>query len=442
MATFVTDSGVTIFGNAVNRFQTDQIYNAGVGNTFIGIGGNIDITGFAFPFGSTPTDSNTTIDLNSSGGAISHVNDTFSLDGYNNALYNTAAINHSTIHFSVLGDGSSNYVELGAASGDPNVSGSTVSVKIGVDPSATAPGGYNYVNIDNTGGTNNVDAGGPNNTVVLNGDATNSVTLGGGGAIVTIGYAGDGLSTYSSTVNLTGAGDTFTGGDENFTINGHGMSGAMISAGNGNDIFNLGGGADNTVTAGTGNDTVTASGTGDMGTFGPGDDTVSSTRAGTWTFNDNANDMTTATLGSGNTVDQNNGALDATLNGNRDTLNLNDTTSGTSIDSNGNLETFAFTNNASGSVTLNPVSSGDQLSVTGSSNDYTGTVSIADLNSTNAVVTLADLYTPGGVAITSFSQMLSDLHVSATGDVLPLLGGGEIKFAAGTTFSASSFKFA
>ena len=44
---WITGSGQAVFGASLNKNQTDNFLNSGVGNMFTGIGGNINITGIA-----------------------------------------------------------------------------------------------------------------------------------------------------------------------------------------------------------------------------------------------------------------------------------------------------------------------------------------------------------------------------------------------------------
>ncbi len=70
--------------------------------------------------------------------------------------------------------------------------------------SANGSGGGNTVILGNTDGTNTVSLGGLLNKVTLNGDATNSVTFGGGAATATIGFKDDDLFGFTSTVTFCG----------------------------------------------------------------------------------------------------------------------------------------------------------------------------------------------------------------------------------------------
>ena len=129
---WITNSGQTVFGAALNKNQTDNFLNSGVGNTFIGIGGNINVTGIARSGSPTDpaTDTNTMIELTSSqSSSIKGVSDTFTLDGKQqpHSSTTTTPIQNSTINFTVLGNGGDNNVELG------DVTNSKITVAIGID---------------------------------------------------------------------------------------------------------------------------------------------------------------------------------------------------------------------------------------------------------------------------------------------------------------------
>ena len=249
-----------------------------------GEGGNINVTGLT-------TDSNTTVVLNSVTSAITGVSDTFILDGNTNSLTNGSPMAFaSTISDRVLGNGGSNSVNL------TNAFTSTVSVNIGVDPSAFAPAGHNTVNIANSGGTNTVNLGGPNNTVnlvgsvntvsdggpaglvTLNGNATNTVSFGGGAATVKIGSTDDDLFGRSSTVTFSGIGNLLNGGDENYTVSGSTGS-STVHVGDGENSITMGGanniisvwGGDNSINAGGGGSHVTILGLDGTGAATPTD---------------------------------------------------------------------------------------------------------------------------------------------------------------------------
>ena len=257
---WITGSGQKVFGTSLNKNQTDNFLNSGVGNTFTGIGGNINITGIASSGVPTdpPTDNNTTVNLTSASPPINGVKDTFTLDGSNNSLSDKTATTGSTIKFSVLGNGGANGVNV------TDASTSKITVAIGVDSTATAPAGGNTVNISNIGGTNSVDIGGAKNAVTLNGEATNTVMFTTGGNTVNIGSppvpGDDDLFGNTATVTFAGTGNTLFGGDENFTVSGS-TGNSAVHLGDGTNVITMGG-TNNTVSVWGGNNNINAGGGG------------------------------------------------------------------------------------------------------------------------------------------------------------------------------------
>jgi hypothetical protein len=144
----------------------------------------------------------------------------------------------------------------------------------------TGTGGPNLVSFVNHGGTTSIAlgtagnaVGGANAPLILNGDANNSVSYAyGGGAVVNIGSAVDGLSAYDSTVALAGIDNIVAGGDENFTV-GNSSGFNDVTLGNGTDQVALGGDS-NTVVLGNGNDSLTFVGAHDSAMLGTGNDAV------------------------------------------------------------------------------------------------------------------------------------------------------------------------
>jgi hypothetical protein len=247
----ITDTGKTFYGTATNNTQLDNYSLQGADDTIIGEGGDITIqTPYA-------VDTGTHVYLNALlgnrttglGDTITGVTDKISLHGSNNVLASgvpepgvyTAPIVDSTITYTVAGNGGGNTVSL------QNLYDSTVGVTLGTyEPAA----GGNTVEIFNssydTDGTakNTVAVTGLNNSVTLNGDATNIVSFSAGGANVTIGYYDDDAwgFGYTSKVTITGGDNIINGGDENFTINGSRATGGnnTIALGDGNNTITLG----------------------------------------------------------------------------------------------------------------------------------------------------------------------------------------------------------
>jgi hypothetical protein len=325
-------------------------------------------------------------------------------------------------------------VQLGAGTGDTvslgDAAGSVTGTGLGVTTVTQA--GPNTVTVNLNNGTGHITLGDGNDTVTANGNAS-MVTAGNGADTVTANGGGDTISlgNGSNTVTANGTGDTITLGN-----------GANTVTANGNG---------DTFTFGNGNNNVTANGNGDTGMFSTpffgGNNTLVATGSGdVWTFKENAASTVTATLGSNDSLTQGRGSLDATLLGSGDSVTLSMVNSiGTTITANGNNDNFEFMNNSGGALVLNPSSTGDNLKFDGASMDFTGTATVSGLNAEPSPfadnVFMNGLYTTGGAHITSFTQMYDDMSLTPTGDVLSLLGGGEIKFAANTVFNSSSFHY-
>jgi len=202
-------------GNALNNTQTDQFQVYGAGNMILSLGGNLIVNGGNLPpYGG---DTTTTIMLEPTSG----VTDTMKVDGWNNSLVGLGPLSDSTVTFTVMG------------------------VR-----------GGNTVNLDNSGGTTTISMLGPDNSVTLNGDATNSISSPGGTASVTVGSPDDNLFGYSTTIGLGGTDNTVNGGDENFSVSG---GQGTVVLGDGTDNVSMTG-TGNSVTVGGGNDSITAGG--------------------------------------------------------------------------------------------------------------------------------------------------------------------------------------
>ena len=416
----ITDSGVVVYGSALAIPQTDNFFNFGTGNTIIGEGGNINVTGLL-------TDSNTTVNLNSVSGAITGVSDTFTLNGSKNSLTDTTPTTGSTINFKVLGNGGSNSVNV------PDASSSTVNVAIGVDPTATAPAGHNSVTLYNMGGTNTVSLGGPDNTAWLCGAvntatiggpggnvwamgwATNDITFGGGAATVSVGHADDDHFGYSTTVNFAGTGNLLNGGDENFTVSGSTGSSA-VHVGDGENSITMGGtgntvsvwGGDNTINAGGGGSHVTILGLDGTGAATPTDsdapppddgpvpmsptdwvtisgagDSVSATyenvniwgtaiSGATVTLGNGNNTVVLAGPGGGNHVTVGNGGNGIAVGGSGNVITVGDGANGVTLNGNGNMVTVTDPTGLGSDIIQLGVGSGDTVALGHAAGSVTG----------------------------------------------------------------------
>ena len=323
-----------------------------------------------------------------------------------------------------LEGGTGDVVNLGHAAGSVTGTGPATGL------TTVTQTGPNAVTINLNNGIGHITLGDGNDTITANGAAT------------TI-KAGNG----ADTVTANGGGDTINLGNGSNKVTANGL-GDTISLGGGNNTVTANGGADK-FTFGNGDNSLTANGGGNTGTFGTagsgGNNTLVATGSGdVWTFNENAASTVMATIGAigrpGDTLNQTGGALDATIWGHGKALNLtNVATLGTTINSDGNAETFDITNSG-GVLNLNPAASGDLLTINGVSNNYNQSLTITSLTAASKV-DLEDLYTTGGAHIANFGEFLSALTPTGTGDALHLQGGGSITFAATTAFKSSQFAF-
>ncbi len=209
-------------GSAIDNTQTDQFTIIGPNNIVLENGGNLIVKGYYS--GTYGLDTGTTVML----GTAFAVNDQITLNGSGNALVGNGPLFGSTVNFTVSGLGS------------------------GL--------GMNTVSLDNAFGMTTISLGGINNTVMLNGDAINSVSLGDSGGSVLIGSYDDNLFGFTSTVSLSGDGNTVAGGDEDFTVSG-GVNANTVALGDGTNSVSLSG-VNNTITVGGGNNTINAGGSG------------------------------------------------------------------------------------------------------------------------------------------------------------------------------------
>ena len=197
--------GQTAIGTSVDATDTDQFVVSGLDNSIESGAGNLSVNG---SFG---LDSATRVELTSGSSAVV---DTVSLDGGSNIVAMAAG--------AVLADAS---IDVTVASGEAN-------------------SGNNYVQLENAGGTTSVRLSGPGDTVVLNGDANNTVALApdsAGGSSVVIGAVHDQEFGYASDVTLTGGNNKLFVGDEDATV-----------IGSTDDLIFLGDGTNNVVVDGTG----------------------------------------------------------------------------------------------------------------------------------------------------------------------------------------------
>jgi len=338
-----------------------------------------------------------------------------------------------------LGAGAGDTVKLGDAAG--SVTGT------GLGTTTVSQSGPNAVTVNLNNGTGHITLGDGNDTVTANGGGT-MVVAGNGNDTVTANGTGDTISlgNGSNTLTANGSSDHITLGNGANTITANG-AGDTITVGNGANTVIADGGGDK-FTFGNGNNSLIANGNSDTGTFGTaglgGNNTLVATGSGdVWTFNENAASTVKATIGSiglpGDTLKQTGGALNATVNGNGGAVDLtNVNTVGTSINSTGTSQTFDLTNSG-GALTLNSAAPADSLTVNGVGNDYDQALTITNF-STSDKVDLEDLYTTGGVHISSFGQFFALYSASPTGTI-DLMGGGSLSFTHTTVFNPANVHF-
>ncbi len=238
-----------------------------------------------------------TLNGNTTGYGSSFGSEAFVLNGYQNTVLLAGATDSITLASGGLDTlnlnasgftwGATDTIDLGQGAFDRvmasnALSGSSIHVGGGYGETTLTlanHGGSTVLDIGNLGNAANNFGLGLDDVVVLNGDATNSVSfMNGNGADLSIGSAADGDYGYGSTVALSGVYNLVTGGDENFTVTG--AAGSNDAAlGSGNDTLTLGGGR-NTVVLGGGNNSVTFGGITNALTLGDGNNVVTSAEGG------------------------------------------------------------------------------------------------------------------------------------------------------------------
>jgi hypothetical protein len=327
-------------------------------------------------------------------------------------------------------------VQLGAGAGaigdivNLDHAGGTVT-GTGLGTTTVIQTGKNKVTVNLGGGIGDIALGNGNDTVTANGDGT----------VITAGNGND-------TVTANGNTDTIILGNGNNTVKANGMT-DTISLGNGDNTVTANGNND-TFTFGSGNNKLTANGNNDTGTFGApgnlgGNNTLVAKGSGdTWTFDEKTKSLVTATLGDTSSLTQTGGGLNANLLGDGDTVDATNVglkgSPASTTNAQGNNETLDWTNSG-GNINLNPSSTGDDLIFNGVSDKYAGKVQLTNLTGADPNVDLEDLFNTSGVHITTFSQFLSSLTPSGTGETLNLQGGGSIAFVATNSFDMAKFAF-
>jgi hypothetical protein len=331
-----------------------------------------------------------------------------------------------------LGNGHDTVTANGAAS--------IVKVGSGVD-TITANGAGDAITFGNgadtvtaNGAKDNITGGNGSSTITANG-AGDVITLGNGANKLTANGIGDTIKVGNgnNTITATGSSDTITAGNGANTITGGSL--ATIVAGSGNNTITAGGSA--TITAGNGNDTVTATGNGNTVTLGSGNDSVTALGSGDKvTIGANSLSVDKVALGSSSSLAISGGTDTISLAGAGDTVKMNNLLAGSKITANGNGSMLFLGSNSSADVALNPVGTGENLTVqalTGSK-AYTGLIEVSGFGA-------GDTLNLDGLGFNSFAGVLAAMKLGPTQDVLALQGGGHIAFDMPTAFSPTEFKF-
>jgi hypothetical protein len=349
----------------------------------------------------------------------------------------------------------------------------------GSDVTIAGGSGPNQVSLSNDYGTTAISLGYegnaatqagqiPPNAVTLNGNATNIIGFqGSGDSLVNVGYAGDGLFGYSTSVALSGLLNTVIGGDENFAVSDVTGGENTIDLGNGNDIVALTGGHNN-LSLGTGNSTVTLIGTHTNTAFAQGgagsndlvqekgcanavtagDENITITGTSSSVGHlilGNGNDVLNVgggggtavfgtsvantasdqvTLGRGGAHLVFNGGQDQVLLGDQnghggyDKVTLNGTMLGTTLSAHGAFDKISLTHDANAAISESAVNGGLSVTIDGDAQHGMGNVTISGLATDDlARIYLSDLSpytitsdsTPAGGVTLHFSQGSIDL---------------------------------
>ena len=283
--------------------------------------------------------------------------------------------------------------------------------------------GPNAVSVNLNYGTGNIKLG----------DGNDSVTANGAGTHVTVGNGTDSISANGvNAVVVAGNGDDLV------SANG---ANASVNVGNGNDSI-WANGTNATVMAGTGNDTIYANGNFASVTVGKlsllnGNVFLSAMGSGDHLLiNASPTSVDTVVMGGSDTLRITNGRDNISCNGAGDTINANNLHPGSVINTIANNTAINLGTNSSAYVHLNPVGTGEVITVQAltSSPLYTGNVDISGFG-------LGDKLDLQGLGFTSFANVLSHMTFGPLQDTLHLGGGGAIMFDKPTAFAASEFVF-
>lgn len=336
----------------------------------------------------------------------------------------TGAVTLGNGHDTVTANGAASVIKVGSGVDTINANGAGDNVTFGNGADTVTANGSN----------DKITGGNGNSTVVANGNA-DAITLGNGANKLTANGVGDAIKVGNgnNTITATGSSDTITAGNGANTITGGSL--ATIVAGSGNNTITAGGSSK--ITAGNGNDTVTATGNGNTVTLGSGNDSVTALGSGdTVTIGANNLSVDKVALGSNDSLSISGGTDTISLAGAGDTVRMDNLLAGSKITANGNGSMLFLGSNSSADVALNPVGTGENLTVqalTGSK-AYSGLIEVSGFGA-------GDTMNLNGLGFTSFTSVLAAMKFGPTQDVLSLQGGGHIAFDMPTAFSPTEFKF-
>jgi hypothetical protein len=309
----------------------------------------------------------------------------------------------------------------------------------GQQDSVTANGDKSVITVGN--GKDTITANGNLDVIKFSGNADtvtangNGDKITGGGGVVTATGLGDTISLGNGANKLTaGSGDTIKVGGGANTITA--VANNTITAGDGKNSITVTGDK-NSITAGKGDNTVIASGNSETITLGSGNNSVTALGSGdTVTIAANALSHDTVSLGANDSLKISGGTDKISLVGAADTVSANNLIAGSQITAGGNNEMLFLGGNSSTGVHLNPVGTGEQITVQAldATPNFSGKIDVSGFG-------VGDTMNLNGLGFTSFIQVLQNMDFGPTQDTLKLSGGGTIAFDNPTAFSASEFKF-
>jgi len=467
---------------AVTAAPSDTVVLAGLGDIVLGTYENVSVLGDGTTGGASITlgNGNNNVSLGGVGGnsvALGNGSNGVNVAGDNNQVVVGDGANGVTLSGNANGllvkdttGVGTDTVQLGMGNGDAVNLGLAGGVITGWGTTGTATTVFQ-------GGTRNVTVNLHGESgVVLLGDGNDRVTANGDNASILLGNGNDTVvSSGNQEIVVGGNGDDSVTADGNQAVvmlgngnntvaaNGSGLNGVspeQIILGNGNNTVTANGSGSGSaggtqISAGSGSNSITADGNwaqisvGVAGAAPPNGNLILSATGSndTITVNASVGSSDTMLLGSAATVSVTGGTLSASaLTGSGDSFYLNGLNAHSVLSEGGNNNQTFLGSDASAVLHLNPVASGDVVTVQGSgSHTYAGTVELTGFSAgdqvdlqglVGGITNLA--FTGSGAAL--LSQVLANMTHDATGDTLSLKGGGAIRFdVPGTAYMASSF---